>query len=95
MNIKKIAKEISKSMYPHLEVGAMDYKKKDRERLVSIIETKLNNNEVLDLVSEPLFKQSEVKMICEKLARACTPSAYIRGIDERFEKWWNATINAS
>ena len=80
----------------HKEVHLMEQRVKCfDDSYVEWLESKLNNNEVLDLVSEPLFKQSEVKMICEKLARACTPSAYIRGIDERFEKWWNATINAS
>ena len=46
-----------------------------RYEIVRQNQTELNNNEVLGLISEPLFKQSEVKMICEKLARACTPSA--------------------
>ena len=39
-------------------------------------------------VGKQTFEKSEVKEICRTLARICTPSALIYGIDERFEKWW-------
>ena len=48
----------------------------------------------LDNVSERLFKESEVKEICRNLARICTPSKFIEGIDDRFEQWWKVNFNA-
>ena len=30
----------------------------------------------------------EFKIIAQRLARVCTPSEFIDGIDERFDKWW-------
>jgi len=48
----------------------------------------------LDNVSERLFKESEVKEICRNLARICTPSEFIEGIDDRFEQWWKVNFNA-
>ena len=35
------------------------------------------------------YTLSEVKEIARKFTRAATPSKYIQGIDERFEKIWN------
>ena len=37
---------------------------------------------------------SEVKEICRNLARICTPSEFIVGIDDRFEEWWKVNFNA-
>jgi|TARA_B110000908_G_C9790635_1_gene244228 hypothetical protein len=45
-------------------------------------------------VSERSFKESEVKEICRNLARICTPSEFIVGIDDRFEEWWKVNFNA-
>lgn len=49
---------------------------------------------ILSSVSERLFKESEVKEICRNLARICTTSKLIVGINDRFEEWWNVNFNA-
>jgi hypothetical protein len=47
----------------------------------------------IDIVSGSSFRKdsytlAEVKEIARKFTRAATPSKYIQGIDERFEKIW-------
>ena len=46
------------------------------------------------VIKERSFKESEVKEICRNLARICTPSEFIVGIDDRFEEWWKVNFNA-
>ena len=41
MDIDKIIKEISEEMFPYLEVGARDYGKEYRDKLVNILNSKL------------------------------------------------------